>query len=284
MPGPQHGLEVGTHALDPLGADDLRPLRLELGVAVLDGEHQLAPAPGQRHPDDPPVVRIGGALDVARLAHLIDQLGGGLLAGAEQHRQLRRRRRPGAGREQHEPVHRADIGPAALAETRVQALDEVAEGGGEQPGERDAGGIGHSDQGGAKELPSASVARPPTGRQQSARRPVPGAGCSSNGTPGGTTMASPGAARRALAADQHVGGALEHDEDLLAGELVRGRPRAGIDLDEPHAGLGRPAARGGQRGEAGARDLVGVLRGGVGDGHGAPPEDRRRADDNGQPR
>src|SRR5262245_66624004 len=60
----QHAHEVAAHALDARGADHLGPLRLELGVDLLDAAEQLPPAGGQAHRPLPPILRVRATLEV----------------------------------------------------------------------------------------------------------------------------------------------------------------------------------------------------------------------------
>ena len=72
LPGGPHGWklavgagqdahEVAAHALDVRGADHLGPLRLQLGVDLLDAAEQFLSAGGEIHQPLPPIRRVRAA-------------------------------------------------------------------------------------------------------------------------------------------------------------------------------------------------------------------------------
>ena len=201
-------------------------------------------------PACPGVVRVRRPLDVAVATIASTSFETACLLVPRTPGRSRSGRRAVAQGQQHEAERRADVGPPAPAQLARAARRRAA---GRPSANSRASGTGGSltrAHGGVNGSPSASCPWPPTGRQQTARSGLVAGGGEGERTPGGTTIASPRprhrtAPRRGAPRRGRRGRRTPPHASARCGDARR----PGRDLDEPHAGVGRPAARCRERGE-----------------------------------
>ena len=201
---------------------------------------RAARVPGrQRHGPQPPVSVRGRPGHVAGGLHLVEQLGRRLLADAEHAGQLRGGGRAVARRQEHEPERRADVSPPSA--TRRSCSPSTAAG-----SRSPADGRAAPDRPGSRgprgcELPVVVTACPPPGSSTAAVAPTRRRWRSRRRRP--PVRRSRRRRRRPrYPGDLGRGDAVEHDEDLLAGQRMRRGGYPGVDLHQPHRGLGAAAA------------------------------------------